>query len=107
VGFLRSGGPITAFVLYRDVVSRFARADDVLHAEVSGEVIVLNTETLSYFGFNEVAGRVWELLGTAPHSLDELCAVLLTEYEVDEASCRQAVEEFLSHAGDQGLVVEA
>ena len=85
---------------------RYARTADVLHADVSGEIVVLNTESLEYYALNEVAGRLWALLGEAPHSVDELCAVLLTEYEVDEAPCRQAVEAFLAEAGEQGFVVE-
>lgn len=86
---------------------RFVHSADVLHAEVNGEVVLLNTESLEYHSLNEVAGRVWALLGEAPHSIDELCAVLLAEYEVDEEPCRQAVEAFLARAGEQGFVTEA
>jgi len=41
-----------------------------------------------------VATRIWELL-EKELSFDELCKLLLEEYEVEEEQCRREVEEYL------------
>jgi hypothetical protein len=83
----------------------YARNEDVLHAEVNGEIIVMNPETMDYFEFEGAAPRIWELLGNGPHSVNSLVALLTEEFEIDPANCALSVETFLTSAVENGVVV--
>ena len=56
---------------------------DVLVEEVSGEAVLLNTDTEHYFGLDEIGLRFWQLLTKHGNSQDA-AAEFVTEYDVDE-----------------------
>jgi Coenzyme PQQ synthesis protein D (PqqD) len=62
------------------------RLDGLVEAEVAGELVGLDIESGSCFGFNATATRLWQLLQT-PRTLESLCAALMAEHEVDCATC--------------------
>jgi len=82
----------------------YQRSTDALHADVDGEVVVMNIESLDYFALNPVAARIWELLGETALTREQLCERLLAEYEVDAARCEASVVQFLDAAVAQGVV---
>jgi hypothetical protein len=57
-----------------------------------------------YFSLNPVATRIWDLLEN-PLTADELCMVLIDEYDVEPERCRIEVEEHLSEMVRLGLVL--
>ena len=83
------------------------RHPDAVEAIVEDELVVMNIKSLEYYRFNPVASRIWQLLESGPASEDHICATLLDEYEVDEAECQSAVDDFLSDALTKGFVREA
>jgi hypothetical protein len=83
----------------------YSRQVDALHADVNGDLIVMSAETFDYFSLEGVGSRIWELLEPGPISVEALTEILLTEFEVDEATCARAVEEFLVQAEENGIVV--
>ncbi len=53
----------------------------VMARDVGGETIILNLETGTYFGLDNVGARIWELLG-AGKALTEICDAIVNDYDV-------------------------
>ena len=81
----------------------YARTDDVIEADVGGEVVLLHTQNWQYFEFDKVGAAIWNLLNS-PSSLDSLVASLTEQFEVDAGRCRQETQAFLDEMVAQGLV---
>ena len=81
--------------------------DDLLTAEVDGELLGMSVEKGTCYGFNAVGTRIWQLLAE-PQSLDRLCEQLGQEYDVAEDVCRSQVLELVERLREEGLLkVEA
>lgn len=76
---------------------------DVLMREVAGESVILNLNTETYFGLDEVGTRMWQVLAeseTIQHAYD----TLLDEYEVDPARLRSDLVSLIEELVDHGLL---
>jgi hypothetical protein len=58
----------------------------------------MHIESGNYFGLNEVASFIWNQL-ERPLTIAEICAAVLSEFDVDEARCETDALAFL-----QGMV---
>ncbi len=85
--------------------TQFVRDPDVLGADVGPDHVLLSPE-LDYVGLDGVATRIWQLLEN-PHSIDELVAILSSEYDVDERSCRTDVRGFLESLLEFKVITQA
>ena len=79
-----------------------ARSDDLLTAEVDGELMAMSIERGTCYGLNTVGTRIWALL-VQPRTVDDLCRQLLGEYDVDAAQCRDEVITLLQELRAEGL----
>ena len=75
----------------------------MLEAEVNGEVIALNVDNGTCYGFNPTATRIWALLAE-PKSLDEICETLTGEFEVGRDVCEREVVALIRDLETDGLV---
>jgi len=82
----------------------YRRTEDIVEAEVGGEVVLLHTQSWQYFEFDAVGAAIWGLL-KEPRSLDALVSALTERFEVDQARCEQETRAFLDELIGQGLVV--
>jgi hypothetical protein len=82
---------------------RIAVPDNVATRELDGELVLLNFDTESYFGLDEVGARIWEVLRDAA-TVEAGITQLLAEFDVDEARLRADVEALLTQLVDGGLV---
>jgi hypothetical protein len=80
------------------------RSDGFLHAEIDSEVVALNIAQGTCYGFNPVGSRIWNLLAK-PIRVRDLCAMLVTEYEVDPAICERQVLDLLEGLCVEGLII--
>jgi hypothetical protein len=71
--------------------------------EVDRTVVMMSVAREKYYSLSGVGGRIWALLDDAI-TVEELCARLMTEFDVSPAECRSDVEEFLTHLLDEGLI---
>jgi hypothetical protein len=71
-----------------------ARADNKVAAEIGDEAVILDIESGYYFQLNPTAARIWALL-EEPMRVADLCAKVEAAFEVDPATCRAEVAEFL------------
>jgi hypothetical protein len=79
-----------------------ARSDGLLTAEVDGELMAMNIDRGTCYGLNGVGTRIWDLL-VEPRTIDDICALLVREYDVDPARCRSEVADLLSELCEEGL----
>jgi hypothetical protein len=67
------------------------------------EAVVLDVKQGRYFGLNDVAARVLELLDR-PRSLAELKERIVAEYHVEPARCEADLELLAAHLIELGLI---
>ena len=79
------------------LTDKITASDDVVARVVAGETVLLNLATGTYFGLNEVGGRIWQLLDSGGCTLAEAAVKLEAEFEV---SLEAAQADVLSLAGD-------
>jgi hypothetical protein len=74
-----------------------------LSCELNGESVILNMKNGKYYGVNTVGSSIWAAI-QIPVSFEEVHSALMSEYEVDEATCSQAVRSFLEKMAKEDLV---
>jgi hypothetical protein len=78
----------------------------VIYRDLAGEVVLLNLQSGVYYGLDTVGSRVWQLLMES-RGLDEVCAIMLDEYDVDPDALRADVKRLVGELSDKGLVMVA
>jgi hypothetical protein len=86
--------------------SRVVRCEELLEADVNGEIVGLHVERGQCYGLNGVASEIWRML-SSPMSLEEICQKLTAEYDVDSSTCRSEVLTLLTQLEQERLVREA
>jgi hypothetical protein len=80
-----------------------ALSPDVISQEVSGETVLLDLESESYVGLDEVGTRVWQLVKET-NELQLIFDTLLEEYDVSEARLQLDLTTLLTEIEGLGLV---
>jgi hypothetical protein len=80
-------------------------APDVCSRVLDGDAVLLDLNTGTYFGLNEVGSRFWELLGQQGRRLGDIKRSLLEEFDVDEPTLSRDLEELLHTLDEKRLVV--
>ena len=70
---------------------------------MEGEEIILSIENGQYYGLNDVATRIWELLKT-PLAFEELLTQLQSEYDVTPDQCQSDTLTLLNKLQDESLI---
>ena len=78
-------------------------SDQVISQEVSGETVLLDLQSESYFGLDAVGTRIWQLIRDSG-DLRTIYSTLLEEYEVEETQLRADLEALLADASARGLI---
>lgn len=81
----------------------FRNHEEVLFQEVSGEAVLLDLASESYFGLDPVGTRIWALLNE-DKSMGQVLDALLEEYEVDPGTLEADLEELLDKMLEAGLI---
>ena len=81
----------------------YQRAVDLMEAELDDEIVALDVNGGTCFGFNAVASSVWRALAE-PTSFEALRDRLLGEYEVSPDQCTEELRELLADLTGKGLV---
>ncbi len=82
---------------------RIAAPDGVLVQMLDGEAVLLNLDTESYFGLDEVGARMWTLL-TESGSIQAAYEALLEEYDVTPEQLRADLIDLIGRLAEQGLI---
>ena len=81
---------------------------ELLKREIAGETILVPVGKTVYdshglFALNELGSFLWDLLPEAENE-EALLAAVLREYEVDEATARTDILEFLDKLREMGIL---
>ena len=79
-----------------------ARAD-VLSRILDGEAVLLDLESGTYFGLNEVGSDIWALIAEGA-TIAALQAKVLDLYDVQPDTARRDLENLVAELKDRGLV---
>jgi Coenzyme PQQ synthesis protein D (PqqD) len=79
------------------------RAVDQVSCDMAGEAIVLNMKSGVYFGMEQVASLIWNLV-EKPRSVGEIRDAIMKEYDVDSNTCEKDLKSFLDHLQAAGLI---
>lgn len=79
---------------------------EVVARTVGDEAILLDLSTGTYFTLNAVGTVVWRGL-EAGHSVDEIVAAVLSEFDAAESVVREDVHALLHDLASNGLVCAA
>lgn len=85
------------------LASFVVRCNDIVEAEVDGELVALNVETGTCYGLNKVGTRIWKIID-APCRVEELCDRLIQEFEVDRETCLRDVAVLLEEMSREKLI---
>jgi len=86
--------------------SRIAAIKDQLSTDLGDETIILDLEKGVYYGLGQVGGRIWHLL-QEEHSVDEIQAICLQEYDVAPDRCKRDILELLGNLAEENLITVA
>ena len=64
---------------------------------------MISIELDAYYGLNAIGTRVWHLLDTAM-TVQEICTILRSAYDVSDAQCQDDVRRFLQELLDYHLI---
>jgi hypothetical protein len=82
---------------------KFSIPEAVLFQEVSGETVLLDLDSESYFGLDEIGTRIWMLLNEG-RGQGGIVDALLEEYEVERDTLEADVAELLGNLLEAGLI---
>ena len=77
------------------LTSTIVRSPDQVSGDLDGKVVLLSIENGEYYNLNEVGSRIWALLEN-PLTVAALIETLLTEFDVERATCAAEVQAFLA-----------
>ena len=77
-------------------------ARDVMAADFSPEVVLLNLRDGVYYGVEDVGARVWTLLQT-PIAVRAILDTIAAEFDVEPARCERDVRAFVEQLVARGL----
>ena len=76
---------------------------DQVSCQLSGEAVILHLADGVYYGLNPVGARIWQLI-QQPRRVSELVEIILSEYDVEEARCKQDVAALLETLASKRLI---
>ena len=76
---------------------------EVLSQEVDGETVLLDLQSESYLGLDEVGTRIWQLLNDGSN-LQAVFDTLIGEYDVEEQQLRKDLQDHIAQLVEAGLI---
>lgn len=86
-------------------MKRYIHREGTISGKLHDELVMMDIQKGKYFSLNPVAASIWDML-EKPLALEELCAMLTEEYEVEDEQCKEEVEGHLREMVKLGLIVE-
>ena len=80
-----------------------SRTESVVHSEIDGVIVMLDSDAGRYYELDEVGKRVWNLIETDV-PVASVRDTLVTEYAVDAQTCLTDLLAFVETMADHGLV---
>jgi hypothetical protein len=78
-------------------------SQDQVSSDLAGETVLLSMQSAMYYGLDEVASRIWELV-REPIRVSEVRDAITREYDVELERCEADVLAFLRELAAKGLI---
>ena len=82
---------------------RVSIPDNVMFRELEGESVILDLDSESYFGLDQIGTRMWQAV-TEADSIEAAYDALLEEYAVEAETLRADLSELLDTLLARGLI---
>lgn len=83
-----------------------SRGKDNISTELEGETVLLNLASNEFVGLDAVGSSIWNLM-ERPITFQDLCKMLMDQYDVEGDVCRGDVMSFLQElVGDNLITVQ-
>ena len=82
---------------------KFSISAQVLLQQLDDEIVLLDISSGRYFGLPDVGARAWQCLTESGDS-EQVVAILLGEYQVDEPTLRADLDELFGSLQAAGLI---
>lgn len=79
------------------------RTNKALATGIDDEVVMFDADAGKYYGLNNVAATVWNMLDE-PLRIGDICDQLTLEYDVNKVTCLDEVLSFLPQLEEKGLI---
>jgi hypothetical protein len=86
-----------------DFASRVVVPEQVLVRQLDDEIVILDLESESYFGLDEIGTAMWNEL-TAANSIEQAYKTLLNQYDVEPEVLRSDVQNLVQQLVEQKLL---
>ena len=83
--------------------STVRRNPQIMFTDLDDAVVMMDADEGMYYELDPVGARIWTLLETE-RSVEEMCTLLVAEYDVTPETCRDDVLAFLEQAKELGIV---
>ncbi|MBE0668036.1 MAG: PqqD family protein [Bacteroidales bacterium] len=87
-----------------DRTTRYTRNSKTISGRLHDELVMMDLGQGEYFSLNPVATRIWDLLEKVM-TVDDLCIILINEYDVEPERCISEVDGYLAEMVRLGLVM--
>lgn len=77
--------------------------DDWLTAKISDHVVIMHIKQNKNISLDDMGARIWDIIET-PRTIDDICNVLLQEFDVPPDLCRAEVERFVGEFDKEGAL---
>ncbi len=78
-------------------------SSDSISSDLADEAAILNLKSGQYYGLDAVGASIWRLI-QEPHTVAQIEAALLLEYDVEASHCAVDVLALVEVLADEGLV---
>jgi len=84
--------------------TKLKRNEKVLSGGIENEMVLLDLDHNNYIVLNSVGRRIWELIDQIVQ-IDDLCAILQSEFEVDDEVCRNNTIDFIKVLDKKRMII--
>lgn len=79
------------------------RSEKQIACDMGGELVILDLDSGTYYGLDEIGAAIWNAI-EQPSSLVAIREAIMSEYDVDAATCERDVRAFIERMRGAGLV---
>ena len=83
--------------------ARVSIPDEILVRRIEDESIILNLNNENYYGLDATGTRMWSVL-TSSGSIQETFETLRTQYDVNDATLKSDMVDFVGQLAEQGII---
>ena len=83
--------------------SRIVASQEQTSCDFDGETVMLNTKSGQYYGLNDVATMVWDLV-QQPRTLAQVREAVQAQFDVTAERCDTDLQAWLQDMVDEGMI---